>query len=515
MSAALQAARAVLSPPLPEPVDTVRYTPGDCALLAGPAATLLDALEAVRLAGLRPALLCTDFPDPERLPRGLRALSGELAETRGWMGDFRAATRGQTGALDLAPLSFHTDGHFDWVLDFTGTRPGTRPPGYYSLPTGDFAALKAALLDIAGHRRNGYEKPRYFKLDEGLCAHRRQEIPGCAACLAVCPAGAIASGPDSVCIEPRLCQGCGTCALACPAGAVRHVLPGTGRQLRRLTAALAAWREACGAAAGVWIGAEEAPAGWLPLPVEAPSSLGLEFWLAALAAGASRGAVAPGRLGPASRQTLAAQLAVGRALLEGLGLPPALGLAESAGELAGLPVLPEAAPLPQNPGDDKRRLLFSALDVLLASTEPEATAIDLPAEAPMGRVSIAADRCTLCAACVRICPSQALSMPAAGQVAFTEEGCSLCGLCRNVCPEKALTLTPRLLLSAAARRAPRIVAQADLFACVGCGIPFAPRALIERSRALVADHPMFQGEQARLMSLCPDCRQKAMAGVPA
>jgi len=25
---------------------------------------------------------------------------------------------------------------------------------------------------------------------------------------------------------------------------------------------------------------------------------------------------------------------------------------------------------------------------------------------------------------------------------------------------------------------------------------------------------MFQDEQARLMSLCPDCRQKAMAGIP-
>ncbi len=26
---------------------------------------------------------------------------------------------------------------------------------------------------------------------------------------------------------------------------------------------------------------------------------------------------------------------------------------------------------------------------------------------------------------------------------------------------------------------------------------------------------MFQGEQARLMELCPDCRQKAMAGASA
>jgi hypothetical protein len=38
--------------------------------------------------------------------------------------------------------------------------------------------------------------------------------------------------------------------------------------------------------------------------------------------------------------------------------------------------------------------------------------------------------------------------------------------------------------------------------------------MIARSQALMADHPMFRGENARLMTLCPDCRQRAMAGVP-
>jgi len=32
--------------------------------------------------------------------------------------------------------------------------------------------------------------------------------------------------------------------------------------------------------------------------------------------------------------------------------------------------------------------------------------------------------------------------------------------------------------------------------------------------AFVHGQPMFQGAQARLMSMCPDCRQRAMAGVP-
>ena len=59
-----------------------------------------------------------------------------------------------------------------------------------------------------------------------------------------------------------------------------------------------------------------------------------------------------------------------------------------------------------------------------------------------------------------------------------------------------------------------MVAEAEMFACSACGKPFATQAMMQRSRVLMADHPMSQGEQARLMDLCPACRQKAMAGIP-
>jgi hypothetical protein len=67
-------------------------------------------------------------------------------------------------------------------------------------------------------------------------------------------------------------------------------------------------------------------------------------------------------------------------------------------------------------------------------------------------------------------------------------------------------------MSKAARTTPRVVAQAEMFACTGCGTPFATRAMVVRSRTLMAEHPMFQGDNARLMELCPDCRQQAMTG---
>jgi ferredoxin len=510
-----------LAAPVP---DSVRYAPGDCALLVGPAESLLKRLEAVRLTGLRPALLCTDFPDLDSLPRGLRALSGELADVSGWMGTFRARTKGRDGAVDLAPLSFHEDGHFDWVLDFSASaRSQVPPPGYYTLATDDFPTLKMALLEIAGRLRGGYEKPRYFDFTESLCAHRRQEVPGCQACLSVCPAGAISAGKESIRIEPHLCQGCGTCALVCPSGAVRYAHPGPGFSLTRLQAALSAWREAGGGPVGVWITgpaqAEEIPEGWLPQVVDEAANLGLEFWLAALVSGANRVAIAAGAVPTQTRRALEEQIGVGRAILAGLGWPTALGLVDTAEALANLseslPAMPPMEPAALPVSDEKRQLLFAAIDALAGGGRADAVDFALPAAAPMGDVRIAADKCTLCAACVRICPTGALSLPGTtSQLAFTEQQCLQCGLCLNVCPEKAVTLAPRLLVSIGARRAPRVVAQADMFACNGCGTPFASRAMIERSRAIMADHPMFQGNQVRLMTLCPVCRQKAMAGVP-
>ena len=122
---AIQAARAAADKVPSPPTDFIRFTPGDCALLIGPAALLLKRLEAVRIAGLRPALLCTGPDDAAGLPQGLRALAGQLAELSGWMGAFRARLHTANGPADLAPLSFHADGHFDWVLDFTAaSRPG-------------------------------------------------------------------------------------------------------------------------------------------------------------------------------------------------------------------------------------------------------------------------------------------------------------------------------------------------------------------------------------------------------
>src|SRR5262249_32301569 len=90
----------------------------------------------------------------------------------------------------------------DIILDLSGgiaLFPGDDlREGYLRVdPNDPVAVLKAVLKarDLVGT----FEKPRYVTFAEELCAHSRSRIVGCARCLDVCPAGALAPprGPRS------------------------------------------------------------------------------------------------------------------------------------------------------------------------------------------------------------------------------------------------------------------------------------------------------------------------------
>jgi ferredoxin len=74
--------------------------------------------------------------------------------------------------------------------------------------------------------------------------------------------------------------------------------------------------------------------------------------------------------------------------------------------------------------------------------------IPLPVGAPYGAIEIDSDKCTLCLACVSLCPTGALGdHPDRPEVQFTENACVQCGVCESTCPETAITLKPQLDLS--------------------------------------------------------------------
>jgi ferredoxin len=158
----------------------------------------------------------------------------------------------------------------------------------------------------------------------------------------------------------------------------------------------------------------------------------------------------------------------------------------------------------------RREVTRLAAMALAGGTAPEAP-IALPAGAPYGAIAVDTDKCTLCLACVSLCPSGALGdNPDKPQVNFREEACLQCGICETVCPETAITLVPQLDLRNDAL-APRELHGEEPFPCIECGKPFGVKSTIDKIvEKLEGVHSMFtNSDNARLIQMCDDCRVNA------
>ena len=125
-------------------------------------------------------------------------------------------------------------------------------------------------------------------------------------------------------------------------------------------------------------------------------------------------------------------------------------------------------------------------------------------------VLIDAEACTLCLACVSLCPVGALGdNPDKPQVRFQETACLQCGICARTCPEDAITLAPRLNLAKEAL-AHQVLNEEEPFECIECGAPFGVKSAIEKVVSQLEDkHWMFQGsDNTKLIQMCDDCRIK-------
>jgi ferredoxin len=517
--AALEAAAAL---PGPDPVPTVTYHSAGKTLIIGSAADVAPWAEGL-CAQLELAVLLTDPPlagaaEPARLHPAHRGHSVRIA---GWLGAFNVAWE-EGGAV--------REERFDLVLDLSPAPllGQHQPPVGYFAPGADVAERAAAVQQLA-EMIGEFEKPKYFSYKERLCAHSRNRLVGCNACIEICSAQAIEGAGDRIKVNPNLCAGCGACTTVCPTGALSYAYPSAAYTGERLRTLVSTYREVGGDApvllfhsgqhGKALIGALEdgalgVPVNVLPVELEHTASVGIDVWLAAVAYGAGAVTVLmTDEEAPQYRTAVAAQMDIANIILNGLGYEGEhcrLVQAAEPGQLGAALARPVAAVGVAEPGAfqvmaEKRNTLDLALSHLVRHAPLKPERVALPAGAPFGAVKVNTSTCSLCMACVGACPASALmDSPTLPQLRFVEKNCVQCGLCETTCPENAIVLDPRMSFADTWNK-PVVLNESQPFCCIRCAKPFGTLQMIENMLGKLGAHPAFAGNLDRIR-MCGDCR---------
>lgn len=446
-------------------------------------------------------------------------MEGSIQSIEGWLGDF-------TVRFVSKKLSF------DLILDLSPQailKRAVLPLGYFA-PKENSQALAEAIQQLP-NLKGQFDKPRYFNYQASICAHSRSQLSGCNQCLQACPAEAISSTGDTVTVNPYLCQGCGSCTAVCPSGAISYALPTLDVSLNRLRSMLQIWFEYDDSPPHLVIHdlaqgqvlaelmADNLADNIILFAIEEIGALAIPFWLSALAYGAS--AITVWDAGSHSDHDwaeLQQEVVYTNKLLTGLGYTDKVISFFSTNEIAALDrhisqhACLSSMPVASFAGiDDKRQMIMMALQHLHQNAPKNINILSLEEGAAFGEIKVDTDNCTLCHACVSVCPVGALLDGVdAPQLKFIEEQCVQCGLCETACPEKVIELRPRYLFDRQQARKPRLLHEEAVFHCISCHKPFATKKMIDTMTEKLKDHAMFQGEALNRLKMCEDCRVKAM-----
>jgi ferredoxin len=541
--AALLAAAVVETPP----AATVPLKSEGVILIYGRDDTALDAAAALAdILDVTVMLTGREAVSPRRVNH-FPVVRGTVARASGHLGAFEVTINdyAQPAPSSRAHLIFGPGrngavSRCDLILDLSGGAPlfaaSDLRQGYLRADPANAAAVQKALFD-ASQLVGEFDKPRFVKYTESLCAHSRSRRTGCTRCLEVCPAGAISPNGDHVAISAELCMGCGSCASVCPTGAAAYDYPPSTALLSRLRALLLTYADAGGRDPVILVHDGEhgealihalarhgagLPANVLPIQVNEVTQVGLDALAASFAYGATALRILTRAKSKHDLEGLGRTLNYANTILAGLGYGEALcatieiddpdALADALAYIGGGSGPAVAAQfLPMGAG---RNLMKFVVGELHRAAPRKADRIALPPRAPFGSLTVNVEGCTLCLACVSACPTSALSANAERpMLRFAEDLCVQCGLCQATCPEKVIALEPRIDFVAWAAP-PVVIKEEDPFHCIGCGKPFGTKSTIERIAAkLEGKHWMFAGENQKriaVIKMCDDCRVEAV-----
>ncbi len=387
-------------------------------------------------------------------------------------------------------------------------------------------ALKKA-LDVVSNLGE-IEKAKYLSLDLRRCASGRSELLGCELCLS-CPYGAVTREGVKMRFSDVGCQGCGLCTSLCPLSVPQlrgHPSQLLYAQIDGLLAEdlhpkvlLFACQEHVEKLNEVGRKKIQYP-GVLPLFVPCTDVVSEAHILSACERGAD-GVILWG-CENSHREQLESVVTFAQKTLSAFGLGDRVLLMgdahfdarDFARTLTGFVKKLSPSPLrKKKPGTidfakSKRDILLDLIESLSVKTDVHPTLREDNTPFPFAEVSIN-DSCTLCNACVTMCPTDALSK-ADNKINFIYGDCIACGLCAHACPEEAIDVKRVLDFSQLVKRERKKLIEAEFVACAECGKLFMPKSAFERMTALLqeggGEGELNIEERLELLGYCEKCR---------
>ena len=464
--------------------------------------------------------------------------NGKLKTVTGSLGNFKVLVTEYSelnlhgrGSVSFGEKRKEASSECDIIIDLRGDNPlfpsSEKRDGYLRRDPKDRVGLESVVLE-AINLKGEFEKPVYVRFEEAKCAHSRASRSGCSRCLDICPTNAISSNGDSVAIDPYICAGCGSCSAVCPSGAANYDDPPFTFNLQRITNLRSVFKKYDRQVEPRIIFVDKdfgmelvtlsarfgrgLPADLIPFDIPNIELISHAEILAALASGFSEVMILTKEVPTFS--SLKLQINICMSILAHCG-------PESQNRLRLIETMDietfENEIYSKNHSKrivepvlllgEKREITRTAVKAMIPSED----AIELPETSPYGEILVNTDKCTLCLACVSLCPTNALEDNAdRPELNFTETACIQCGICSSTCPEQAITLRPRLNLNNEAL-SQKVLNTEEPFECISCKRPFGVKSTIERIVAkLENNHWMYQdSKKLDLVKMCDDCRVNA------
>lgn len=447
---------------------------------------------------------------------------GNLTAINGYLGSFEIST--QINSKNKTLMA--GDKYFDIVLDLIGeVSTAIVPPfGYYALDENtDNTEIFTEINQLIGI----LDKPKFFNLDPSLCVHNRNKTELCQRCIDACPADAISSNGDHVGADPNLCHGCGGCSSACPTGAISYAYPSIDDQAKKMHALMSAYLKAKGVSANILFHSTNKPMSLphtmgnvLPIALEEIGCLGLESFLYAFCLGAKSVIVYCTKEPEQTLQVLHKQANLTHKILSSLGYDSGTNFVQLVDQISQISQTSNKISYLSNTIGmidlyNKRMRIFAMIDFLYQHPNKNSLSqcdFALEDDAYFGEVLIDKELCTLCMACVSVCPPKALSSGDINTpiINFQESLCVQCGLCVKSCPESAMQLNTRLIFDNKQRSGKQKLNQDEPFKCVDCGKVFGSSQVVKKMMEKLKDHSMFADKKLNNLEKCEDCRVKAL-----